>query len=251
RNFVLRVPQSDLMKIDFNSWGHSRALLLMQNTRRLLSDSNIKNLVNHLKGLIESIGDSKVRIFPIVRMVVNNINYGYQYLVPTHSGTPSKQILAFREYLPKLHAYFEIDLSDKKNLDDINMLTHIATLLLTPLSSANIRFELAFIMKAWDGTHEDGTMITAFNREGYLNKDEIFSLDISGVIEGYRRYAVDIHTQSHVLENKDWNKIFLYDVLLTSLGTDSDFLLYMRYLRTANTPFCRYIRKILFIPDPS
>ncbi|MHA2127417.1 MAG: hypothetical protein ACXABO_21715, partial [Promethearchaeota archaeon] len=67
----------------------------------------------------------------------------------------------------------------------------------------------------------------------------------------YRRYAVDIHTQSHVLENKDWNKIFLYDVLLTSLGTDSDFLLYMRYLRTANTPFCRYIRKILFIPDPS
>lgn len=261
RNFILKISQSDLLRIDFTSWGRSDLLIEtnLRSARSLVITGAIQNIVDYLEKLITdpTIGNSKVRIFPLVRVISQGIDYGYQFLIPRYTDdNPNLKAQSYRPYLPKIPSYFEIDLSNPSNKESIFTLYHITYLLLSQHQSGTpSRYRnLGFVMKASDGEWDDGEMIAAFNREGNINKDELFSVlsPDNNVLSSnhYHNYQMEIETQTYVIDDKEWERNFLYALILTSGASNSDFTNYMDFVRSDSSSFARYIREILGLPEP-
>ena len=189
-DIVLRITQQDLVKSELIRWG-SKSNLQGNEYNELRAQRCIENsmdIMDHLRTIMKLTGEGeKVRIFPLYD--TKNPNLGYQYLVPGEKAEKLK-------YLPKGKGYIDLDFNDPST----NFwLLHIVNLLYTG--------ECAFVVKKPDGTYDDGEMIFAFDRDGYLEPEEIFS---GGTVEGEWDISVENY-KSHKMVITKYSTLFRGD----------------------------------------
>lgn len=149
---------------------------------------NVKDIVEHLEDTILKSG-KRVRIYPL--KATNSFGYRGNYE---------------QQHLP-IDGYFDIDLrnpNSKEYKKSMDILNHIANVLHAHPD--------AFVVKKYNSDYDysDGKMIFAFNLNGYLNIDEIYS-----AFSGRKGKHFPINTILHEFEdpNNPMNKINFYDLV--------------------------------------
>lgn len=255
RPFKLTIQKEELLQVDFKLWGRGDILSsISKETTKSALTSTVSNLMDHLKELImdETVGNKKVRIFPLVRIVSGGKDYGYQYLVPDRKadGSIKAKALKYLTYLPKSKPYFDIDLSNpgsKQFKQSLYQLEHIIFSLLPDMQG-----DLAFIVKEQDATYNDGKMLFGFNREGYFDKDELFSDGSGGndlrSANNYINYPMIIQTALYKFKQADWDKFIGTNFPLRGDAIGSFFTDYMIYLKTSQDERAIYLRESILTP---
>jgi hypothetical protein len=151
-----------------------------------LIQENVKDIAKHLKETILKSG-KRIRIFPL--RATNN--YGYKGYTKRNDHLPTR-------------GYFDIDLRDDNSQaykDSKKILEHIANVMHA--------YPDAFVVAEYDSEWNDGSMIFAFNLNGYIHPDEIYSL------AGSSGRVFSVNTISQVFEdpNSPGNKIEFYDLV--------------------------------------
>jgi hypothetical protein len=202
--FKLEITQNELVENGIVSWG-KRALLdtaEYASFKAQLLHQNSHNIRKYLTTLISVLGDGeKVRIFPLLDR--GDANTGYEFL--TDSTKLDWKIL------PNGEMYFDIDLNNEKSL---YMLQHIINLLYTG--------KFAFVVKKPTGTWNDGEMIFAFNRDGFLEPSELYSqnMEISDYSTIFRG------------DNEKWRRLWIYPKAWSAdlAGQNNDIRSYRNYI---------------------
>ena len=252
--FSFSVHKSDILKQDIKFWG--RPDVLKSLSKESVSQSigkNIKNVVDFMGKIIkdEDGGNGKVRIYPVINIMSKGVEYGYQYIIPgiKQDGTIKSKALDYLPYIPKSPEYFEIDLSDPESSDyikSIYVLEHIAFIMLTEMQA-----KFAFVMKESSGSYDDHEMICAFNREGFLDKNEIYSIDGGNDLRSannYKNYNIMINSVKYPYKKADWfRNIHTYLPLLGDT-VGSFFTDYLIYLKTSKDNRATYLREHVLFP---
>ncbi len=236
-DFKLKILRSDLEGINFNLWGETRTIIEdFPNLRNTLLSTNIIGGVSLMEDIIKDIGNSKVRIFPMVDSKKNT--FGYQYV---HTTSSLEQLRLNKiSWLPKNPSYFDIDLSGDPNSDTYirskYKLIHIFHLLIAQ--------NTLFVVKSEGSQYDDGEMIFAFDFTGFINKDQIYSAG--------RNHVLNIDRQSSDFYNKkvfdDYK--FRWDLFwrvfgFTSGSKDSDFWIYEQIIVNSVGAFGAYLHDVL------
>ncbi|MFW9872628.1 MAG: hypothetical protein ACFFG0_05955 [Candidatus Thorarchaeota archaeon] len=202
--FRLRITQDELVDNGIVAWG-KRALLDSSDYsiyRAQLLHKNSHNIRKYLSTLINIFGTNKeVRIFPLLD--TGDPNTGYKFITDPEE-------YKFK-ILPEDQNYVDIDI---KTREGIFKLQHIINLLYTG--------KFAFVVKRRTGTWNDGEMIFAINRDGFLEPHEIHSSnmrisDYSTIFRG---------------NNDDWQRLWIYPKAWnpSHLAQNSDILSYINYI---------------------
>jgi hypothetical protein len=177
-NFFITISKQELIDLGFIEWGYIDIghELPLDTQYDLKVDYNSKyqeNLVEIMEDIInkwcavegEELGIA--RIFPLEYI---DDYLGYQFIIPriSSSGTVYAHALKHLKYIPKSPPYFEINLNTPEGRLELARITAIL-----------ISTDFAFVVKDSAGEWDDGRMICAFNFNGFLDKDEIYS--VSGV----------------------------------------------------------------------
>jgi hypothetical protein len=202
--FTLEITQAELVENGIVSWVDPKILFSTDYSilKAQLLHQNSHNIRQFLKTLITVLGDNKrVRIFPLLDR--DDSNAGYEYLT-NPVDYPWK-------ILPDGKSYFDIDLNDENGM---YIIQHIVNLLYTG--------KLAFVVKEPSGTWNDGKMIFAFNREGFLQLDELYSS------------TMRINTYSTLFreDNYAWRKLWIYPKAWTTgiYAKNNDIRSYLYYI---------------------
>ncbi|KKL98685.1 hypothetical protein LCGC14_1821950 [marine sediment metagenome] len=182
-NFYIYITQKELLSVEFSSWGGTRELYTEKEYyKTILSPyrkQQIKNIVNTLEKIIKSdvLGNGKVRLIPIF----NEEGVGYQY---------KEYVAQNRAYVPRRP--LDIDLSNPDNT--LYQLEHVAYMMNT--------YDCAFIMTEADEALSDQNamvvdkMILAFNRDGLLRREDIFSLPAVENVLTYNAFQIIVNGYS-------------------------------------------------------
>ncbi|NHJ21817.1 MAG: hypothetical protein EAX91_12800 [Candidatus Lokiarchaeota archaeon] len=202
--FKLEIKQSELVDYGIVAWG-KRALLESDEYstyRAKLLLQNSHNIRKYLTGLIDVLGDGKkIRIFPLFDG--GDINTGGELF--RNAEDYSFQLL------PDGETYLDIDLN---NDNDLFKLQHVINLLYTG--------KFTFVVKKLTGTWNDGEMIFAFNREGFLEPNEIYSQSM--IISKYSTIFRG--------DSETWQKLWIYPKAWSSdtRAQNSDINSYFHYI---------------------
>ena len=239
-NFKLKLFRSDLEQIDFRCWGYSHEITdEFQNMRNTYLSSNILNMLQLLEEIIKDQGNKKVRIFPMVDSKKANLGYQYAYT----SSSLEQVRLNNIEWLPKNPSYFDIDLNGDINSDGYKRskynLVHILHLLIT--------HNTMFVIKKEGGTQSDGEMICAFDFNGFLKREEIFSEGRNHVLH-INKYSSNFYEKG-VFDRyvSKWNNAWKYHMAFTTGAKNSDFWYYMEIIKNKVGEFGEYMNDILNI----
>jgi len=192
-DFILTIKQSDVLNIDFRSWGLNKKLHdcgLYTKLKPAYVNQYIQDTTDYLKTFIKALTGGKARIFILTD--TGDANLGYQYLVPQQNrdGAIYKEALKSREWLPKGPSYFDIDLTSKNPRDRI-ILEHLVNIMLGTTD--------LIVIKEEGGAIDDGEMICAFNQYKFFRPNEIHSGPSSGKVYDaykYNNYQMKITAQS-------------------------------------------------------
>ena len=216
-----------LIELEAKAWGEPNYLQkpeYYEYKAQILVQNNDK-VKKQLKSFINLLGDGKARFF--ILYDTGNPDLGYQYLVPQEHSN-------FIKFLPKENGYIDIDLSQS---DNEYKLIYLINLINTG--------KIAVVMKKIDGTFNDGHMICAFNREGFLEPDEIYS---KGSITGnsydndnFIAYKIVINDYSTVFRGDDdqWNSLWNFPYIWSSTKNilDNDLYSYLYYVENKDSPY--------------
>ncbi len=193
KEFTLEITQKDLVENYIKSWA-DRSILKSESYdafRAKLLTRNNDNVQNYLKTLINTLGQNKqVKIFLLSD--TGKSDEGYKFINDPNS-------------------YFAIDLNEEQ---DLHKLLHIINLLYTG--------KFAFVMKKPTGTWNDGEMICAFNRDGFIKPNELYSSNM--VINDYSTIFRG--------DNDKWRSVWIYPKAWSSDTStqNNDFHSYINYL---------------------
>ncbi len=237
-NFKLKLFRNELEQVGFRCWGHVHEITdNFQNMRNAYLSSNILNMLKLLEEIIRGKGNKKVRVFPMVDS--KKIDFGYQY---AYTSSSSEQIRLNKiEWLPKNPSYFDIDLSGDINSDGYKRskykLIHILHLLIT--------HNTLFVMKKEGGTQSDGEMICAFDFNGFLRSNEIFSEGRNHVLH-IDKYSSDFYEREVFARYvRKWDNAWKYHIAFTTGAEFSDFWYYMEIIRNGLGDFGQYMSAVL------
>ncbi len=172
--------------------------------------------------------------FPLYDTGIKDL--GYQYY-------KNMYLLKRFKWLPKDPSYFDIDLTDSGGnlINSRYKLIHIAHMLLGT--------DTAFVIKQEGGTQDDGNMICAFNYNGFLEKEEIFSGYSMYQQMTINDYSTDFYDEYDEWITK-WDNSFEYLMGFTSRVKGSDFSNYLEEIFSGTSNFATEIRDILtFLSD--
>ena len=207
-NFYIYITQKELLSVEFSRWGGTRELYSEKDYYKTILSAyrkqQIKNIVNTLEKIIESgdLGGGKVRLIPIF----SDDGVGYQY--EEHKNW-------LQPYIPRKP--LDIDLSNPDNT--LYQLEHVAYMMNT--------FDCVFIMTEAGETLSAGSgnqkivdkMILAFNRDGLLRLEDIFSLPPVGTHSDYSAFQIVVNSYSfgilpydlfETLYNNAWAYEFIF-----------------------------------------
>ena len=183
-DFYIYVTQEELLTVEFSRWTGTRDIYEKDYYLTILKayrKQQIKNIVSTLENIIESnvLGNGKVRLIPIF----NDDGVGYQYREHKNWLQP---------YIPRKP--LDIDLSNPDN--SLYQLEHVAYMMNT--------FDCAFIMTEADTSLfiESGNkkiidkMILAFNRDGLLRLEDIYSLTPVETHHNYNAFQIEVNSYS-------------------------------------------------------
>lgn len=257
-DFSIKVTQEELLNVEFSYFGDTQDILgekskgLFTKIKRALLKRDVMEFAGRLEKLIlnDQLTSGKVRIFPMLSAKNSYVINGYHYLLATPAGVT-------RNYIPRAPGYFEIDLTAPDSKDRY-ILMHIAYMMLA--------FDFGFVMTKVDDSivnmqtaqYSDKSitideMICAFNRDGFLKPDEIFSQVVPSSLT-VKIFAKFQSLQIKVLDESFPNFKFIDDFLLdgwknemcfTSGVKNADFESYMKYIKTVDDDYTLYIRQIL------
>ena len=225
-NYKTLVDINKYMENGIEIWG--QRMVIRDNIDSVKSRETFDNtigLLKTLKAMISVLSDNgKVRLFPLYN--TGEISLGYQFLVPSGDNKyivdiPSK-------------GYFDVDVGTDEGI-------------FTLIHAINMMYsgKFAFVMKKPDGTLADGEMICAFNREGFMQPDEIFSLgSTAGTTYEYRNfdhfiaYRMIITKLSTIFvgKNEEWLSYWSFSGCWGSTYSNlkNDYDAYHNYLRDIN-----------------
>jgi len=220
--FELRITQEELVEhrisVDIRQTYKDKVYFLdnvyYSDFRARLLHQNSHNIRKYLTSLINIFGTSeKVRIYPVLD--TGDPDIGYRLL------TSDDEL----RILPENENYIDVDLN-KEN--DIYKLQHIINLLYTG------RF--AFIVKR-PSSNFDNEMIFAFNRDGFLEPNEIFS----SVFE-IKQYSTKFRG-----DNNHWRSLWVCPQGWTTNPRewDNDINSYIRYLEETIDNVNEFIRRYM------
>ncbi len=183
-DFYIYVTQEELLTVEFSRWTGTRDIYEKDYYLTILKayrKQQIKNIVSTLEKIIESnvLGNGNVRLIPIF----NDDGVGYQY----------KEFKDFkRAYIPRKP--LDIDLSDPDSTQ--YQLEHVAYMMNT--------FDCAFIMtEAGEALSIGGgnkkivdKMILAFNRDGLLRLEDIYSLPPVETDDTFNAFQIEVNSYS-------------------------------------------------------
>ena len=212
-DFFVRLTRDELIKVGAIIWGtvefsdgSSRISAQQISEYKFLNfDNNLEDLVSILEEIINRWGieegedTGKVKIFPLEFFE----GLGYQFLVPYRNadGNVYTHAMRARPWLWRsrdVPSYFEIDLSTNTGREDLR---HILAILL-----AN---DYAFVIKDRNGEYNDGQMICAFNHNGFMDKNQIYSIEgDNDKVYRVSNYHMEINNQPEDFDvnayNNDW-----------------------------------------------
>jgi len=202
--FRLEITQDELIDNSFVSWGGPKNLKTSDYSsfRAQLLHQNNHEIRNYLKSIINIFGtNEKVKIFPLLDS--GDPNIGYQFFTVSQDYKWS--------IMPKDKNYFDIDLNKEQ---DIYKLQHVINLLYTG--------KFAFVVKKPTGTWNDGEMIFAFNRDGFLEPNEIYSLYMK----------ISSYSTTFRGDSNDWRKYWIYPKAWSTTNSvmSNDILSYINYI---------------------
>jgi len=234
RGFRIEVTQSDLEIIGYRILGNVEPIHLSETDskgrlrrlngveiyrlKRLIQEQYVSGTVDKLCHIINRYGKEvgedhgKVRIFPLIY----NEQFGYQYLLPDRNshGEIYAHALRNRPWLPKDPAYFKIDLNSPEGR---SQLRHIVKILQSE--------RMLFIIKDRNGEFDDGNMIGALSSFGFVNKEEIFSVQGDLSIDRFTNYAINIIEQ--LVDSSELNRLMRYWNPVLPPMTQGDFKEYI------------------------
>lgn len=208
KNFELEITQTELVENGIISWGKRAAFDSVEYAvfRAQLLHQNSHNIRKYLTHFINTIAtnnkiDNKIRIFPLLDSGDSNI--GYEFIRSSKKYD--------RSILPDGETYIDIDLSSEEG---IYKLQHVINLLYTG--------ELAFVVKDATGTWDDGQMIFAFNRDGFLKPNEIYSSNM----------VINRYSYEFVGDNNKWRRLWIYPKAWSAnrMSQNNDFDSYINYI---------------------
>ncbi len=229
-NYHIKVFLDNFMGSDVISWGSiDRSLKDLARLKlNKVYKENVPNIVRHLVSVIDNIDGKKVKIFPLYSSTYD----GYKGMV---SG---------REFLPS-QGVFEIDLSNprsNKYKEGIYILTHIAMTMHS--------YPITYIMKESTGTYDDKKIICAFDFQGYIRMENLFSRHSRSstgrifYVDQISNVFIDPNNPGSYINFYDkldyyqdlWDKSWKYHIGLTT-GRDSEFLSYMNTIKAGFRDF--------------
>jgi hypothetical protein len=233
--FSIRIFKEELLQLDFSLWGVAEWDNFVGNK---ISSTSLDETIQVIENVIKNndLGGGEVYIFPLLDY---GSKYGYQFTQKSPSQNAYK-------YVPFGEGYFTVDLADPKSREIIQ---HIVTVMNT--------FDTAFVMtKATDNAFEIqnprggnkrlviNEMVCAFNREGFMTQDELYSLvTVGNVQRSIRNFQVVISStlmDSPLIDNNIWTKSWSHQHKYSSLGDKSEWAIYLANMGT-------YIKGILTI----
>lgn len=220
-DFVLTIKQSEVLNIDFRSWGLNKKLHdygIYKNSKPLYMNHFIQDTTDYLKTLIKILTGGKARIFILTD--TGDADLGYQYLVPQQKegGEFHTAALRSRQWLPKGPSYFDIDLTSENSQDRL-ILEYLVNVMLGTTD--------LIVIKEEEGTIDDGKMICAFNQYRFFRPNDINSGPSDGKVYDslkFNNYQVKITEQS-IKFYKRGSQWFNY--MGWSFGPNSEFYYYL------------------------
>ncbi|KKN29935.1 hypothetical protein LCGC14_0839120 [marine sediment metagenome] len=207
-NFELQINQHLFDESDIKTWGDidigKANFVSYKKDRQTIISESISSIVALLTKVVKSeTQNGKVRIFPLY----DTKSEGYQY---------SDGWVAQRWH-PREPNYFDIDLSSDLTNSRYKLI-HIAHILLAT--------GVAFVIKQEGGAQNDGNMIAAFNFNGFLERQEIYSgMPITS-------YSSDFYNSLNYDEwVSDWKNKIKMGIGITSGVSDSEFGNYLDSIR--------------------
>ncbi|KKN10757.1 hypothetical protein LCGC14_1033410, partial [marine sediment metagenome] len=252
-NFKLKLTQSNLDNVNFQSWGKSGLSLgYISQSYQKFKDDNVKNFVTLAKKIISEFGTNgkKVLIQPISS--TNDANLGYQHLMT------SEHIHDNRKYLPKEPTVFEVDLDNPEEARYV--LEHIANIMGT--------YNIAFTFREWvdiknDPRYKDipkridrmkqyfvdnTEVITTINFDGYLQNEFIHSGVSPSEQVQLTGYSTDLEGKTffdRINDFKKWDEVWLNKFGFYATTFSKYYFNEIRYGDSRRAEYIRFVLSLL------
>ena len=232
--FFVTISKQDLIDSKYNEWGQTKVNEINL-VKKLIIESDSKNIAKYFSEIIRLLGDGTVRIFPL-----------YKDDSGEYRAYERIRLTGFK-YLPS-KGYFDIDLSVDSSQ---YLLEYIGSLIFSN--------ELAFAIQDWDGQstipdlkahlENNNDYITILSRNGHFNIGELLSLTPGGVAKSYHLWRILIDnfeiTPSQSIQKK-WRNLFFPPFSIGDLQHSSIISDLMDDVRSENNPRYEAIRMALY-----
>lgn len=255
-NFEIYLEKSEILNLEYKTFGRPEDLnSISKDVTKSALKKPLEQIIKHLKDDVirkSSLGNGKVRIFPIVRVESKGVNYGYQYLVPKETATGiNKKALKYLPFLPKRTSYFDIDLTTPGSINYRNSMYSLEHIALTMLADF-IPIDVGFVIKEAGASIDDQDIFCALDRDGYFQLREIFSDETGGNElrghNGYLNYPVQFDSIAYIGDNIDWDDIVVSNLPLRSQSVGSVYTDYLIYIKTSGDLRAQVLRESALAP---